>query len=84
MPVFARLWPVKVRVRVSFTTGAVRSAILATAGRLVNFGVRPERQIALTSLAAESLKEEGWSSNKFCQSYVQMCSLWHKTNKTNK
>jgi len=30
VPVFARLWPG--RVRVSFTTGAVRSAILATAG----------------------------------------------------
>jgi len=35
VPVFARLWPVMVRVRVSFTTGAVRSAILATAGLLV-------------------------------------------------
>ena len=33
MPVFARLWPL--RVRVSFTTAAVRSAILATAGLLV-------------------------------------------------
>jgi len=33
VPVFARLWPVRVRVRViSFTTRAVRSAILATAG----------------------------------------------------
>jgi len=31
-PVFARLWPVRVRVRVNFTTEAVRSAILATAG----------------------------------------------------
>ena len=28
VPVFARLWPVRVRVRVSFTTGSVRSAIL--------------------------------------------------------
>ena len=36
MPVFARLWPVEVRVRVSFTTGTVRSAILATAGLLVD------------------------------------------------
>jgi len=35
IPVFARLWPVRVRVRVSFTTGALRSAILATAGLLV-------------------------------------------------
>ena len=35
MHVFARLWPVRVRIRVSFTTGAVRSAILATAGLLV-------------------------------------------------
>ena len=35
MPVFARLWPV--RVWVSFTTGAVRSALLATAGLLVLF-----------------------------------------------
>ena len=34
--VFARLWPVRIRIRVSFTTGAVRSAILATAGLLVN------------------------------------------------
>ena len=33
VPVFARLWPVMIRV--SFTTGAVRSAILATAGLLV-------------------------------------------------
>ena len=33
VPVFARLWPV--RVRVSFMTGAVWSAILATAGLLV-------------------------------------------------
>ena len=36
VPVFARLWPVGVRVAVSFTTGAVRSAILATAGLLVH------------------------------------------------
>ena len=35
VPVFARLWPIRVRVRVSFTTGVVRSAILATAGLLV-------------------------------------------------
>jgi len=35
VPVFARLWPVRVKVRVCFTTGAVRSAILATAGLLV-------------------------------------------------
>jgi len=34
VPVFARLWPV--RIRVSFTTGAVRSAVLATAGLLVD------------------------------------------------
>jgi len=40
VPVFARLWPSRVRVRVSFTTGAVRSAILATAVLLVNFDVR--------------------------------------------
>jgi len=32
VPVFARLWPAKVRVRVTtVTTGAVQSAILATA-----------------------------------------------------
>jgi len=37
VPVFARLWPVLVRVMVRFTTGAVRSAILATAGLLVFF-----------------------------------------------
>jgi len=36
VPVFARLWPVKFRDRVSFTTGAVRLAILATAGLLVS------------------------------------------------
>ena len=37
VPFLARLWPVRVRirVRVSFKTGAVRSAILATAGHLV-------------------------------------------------
>jgi len=35
VPVFARLWPVRVRVRVSFATVVVRSAILATAGLLV-------------------------------------------------
>jgi len=35
VPVFVRLWPVVVRV--SFTTGAVRSAILATARLLVCF-----------------------------------------------
>jgi len=33
VPVFARLW-------VSFTTGAVRSAILATAGLLVKYDTR--------------------------------------------
>ena len=33
--VFARLWPVRVTVKVSFTTGAVRSAILATTGFLL-------------------------------------------------
>jgi len=43
MPVFARLWPVRVRVRVSFMTGAVRSAILATAGLLVPFRVWTNR-----------------------------------------
>jgi len=41
VPVFARLWPVMVRVRVSFTTGAVWSAILATAGLLVRPKLRP-------------------------------------------
>jgi len=37
VPVFARLWSVRVMVRVgvSFMTGAVRSAVLATAGLLV-------------------------------------------------
>ena len=34
MPVFDRLWPISIRVRVSFMTGAVRLAILATAGLL--------------------------------------------------
>ena len=37
VPVFARLWPV--RVMVSFMTGAVWSAILATAGLLVLLAV---------------------------------------------
>ena len=32
---FSRLWPVRVRVRAYFTTGATRLAILATAGLLV-------------------------------------------------
>jgi len=35
LPVFARLWPGKVRVSVSFTTGAVGLALLATAELLV-------------------------------------------------
>ena len=35
VPVLPRLWPVRVRVRVSFTTEAVQSASLATAGLLV-------------------------------------------------
>ena len=35
VPVFVLLWPGRVRVRVRITTGAVRSAILATAGLLV-------------------------------------------------
>jgi len=35
VPVFARLWPIWVRVRVRFMTGAVWLAILATAGLLV-------------------------------------------------
>jgi len=35
VPVFARLWP----GRISFTTGAVQSAILATAGLRVYFDV---------------------------------------------
>jgi len=35
VPVFARLWPITDRVRVSFTTGVVWSAILATAGLFV-------------------------------------------------
>ena len=38
-----------VRVSVSFTTGAVRSAILATAGLLVNFDVRAIWHSGLTS-----------------------------------
>jgi len=43
VPAFARLWPVRVRVRagVSFTTGAVRSAILATGGLLVVWSHNP-------------------------------------------
>jgi len=35
VPVFARIWPVRVMIRVSFTAGSVWSAILATAGLLV-------------------------------------------------
>jgi len=38
VPVFAELWPIRVRVMVSFTTGAVQSAILATAELLVFCG----------------------------------------------
>ena len=37
VPFFVRLWPIRVKVRVSFTNGAVRSAILATAWLLVVF-----------------------------------------------
>jgi len=40
MPVFVRLWPVRVRVGVRLTIGAVRSAILATAGLLVTVAFR--------------------------------------------
>ena len=36
VPVFARLWPIKVRVMVSFMPGVVWSAILATAGLLIH------------------------------------------------
>ena len=41
MPVFARLLPIRVsiRVRVSFTTGAVWSAIVATGGLVVEITV---------------------------------------------
>ena len=35
VPVFARLCAIRVRIRVSFMTGTVGSAILATAGLLV-------------------------------------------------
>jgi len=35
VPVFARMWPTRASVRVGFTTVAVWSAILATAGLLV-------------------------------------------------
>jgi len=35
VPVFARLCPVRIAVKVNFTTGAVRSSILATVGLLV-------------------------------------------------
>jgi len=33
--VFARVWPVRIRLRVSFTTGTIRSASIATAVLLV-------------------------------------------------
>ena len=51
VPVFARLWPVRVRVRVSFTTGAARSAILATAGLLVF----EEKSIVLTRTECDAV-----------------------------
>ena len=44
VPVFARLWPDRVSVGVIFTTGAVRSAILATAGLLVRFPFSIDKQ----------------------------------------
>jgi len=49
--VFARLWSIRVRVRVSFTTGVVQSAILAIAGLLVNFD---GRAIPRSGLSARS------------------------------
>jgi len=51
VPVFATLWPVRVRVRVSFTTGAVRSAIIATAGLLVF----EEKSVVLTQIDCDAV-----------------------------
>ena len=49
VPDFARLWPV--RVRVSFTTGAVWSAMLATAGLLVF----EEKSVVLTQIDCDAV-----------------------------
>ena len=50
MPVFA-IWPVSVRVMISFTTGAVRSAILATAGLLVLLNMSAKFEFGVFYLA---------------------------------
>jgi len=57
VPAFARLWPVMVRGRVSFTIGAVWSAILATAGLRVYIDVnyRPS-QTCLHCVSKKRLK----------------------------
>ena len=57
VPAFARLWPGGVRVRVSFTAGAVRSAILATAGLLVRLYFRRQQRIfAVAAVEVYDLK----------------------------
>jgi len=57
VPVFARLWPIRVRVRASFMTGTVRSAILATAGLLVTSQLSLSNQfLALQSVLTNHAK----------------------------
>ena len=62
VPVFALLWPIRVRVGVSFTTGAVWLAILATAGLLVGFTLT-----VCVSLAAIGSSRLSW-----------ICCWWHQ------
>jgi len=64
LPVFARLWPV--RVRVSFTTGAVRLAILATAGLLVFLSLR-------IYLHPAAIRTSQFISATWNRSYNQIC-----------
>jgi len=82
--VFARLWSVWVWVRVSFTTEAVRSAILATAGLLVDIVTAltnsarlyiPERRKSFFKFwwndELNLLKEASVDSNKLWQAAVK-------------
>ena len=71
VPAFARLWPVRVRVRVSFTTGTVELAIIATAGLLVNSGTcTPELKSLL--IIAQFLRSFVFS---WCKRNIWFCGF---------
>jgi len=58
VPVFVRLWPV--RVRVNFTTAAAQSAILATAGLLVFCSLELREPCFVVGICALVLRLRGW------------------------